>query len=204
MRKIFLLLVLFSFGIILTLTLINGCGGSGTYESTTTTQASNTTTTTAAGSFSLSSTAFSDNGDIPTKYGWNSGAYPLRLNTSVPLSWSNAPAGTNSFVLAMVDSSVEAHHWVVINIPSSASSIAEGASSASMPAGSTEIKNSFSTKGYTGPWPDGERHSYVFTLYALNSSSVTLNADTVITKTLLDAALSGKILGQKSITGYFQ
>jgi phosphatidylethanolamine-binding protein (PEBP) family uncharacterized protein len=47
-------------------------------------------------------------------------------NISPQLSWSGAPAGTKSFVLTMIDTSVKPaqwSHWVVVDIPATATSL---------------------------------------------------------------------------------
>jgi phosphatidylethanolamine-binding protein (PEBP) family uncharacterized protein len=48
----------------------------------------------------ITSSAFTDGGKIPLPYVMPGAG---GKNVSVPLSWSGAPAGTQSFALAMVD-----------------------------------------------------------------------------------------------------
>jgi phosphatidylethanolamine-binding protein (PEBP) family uncharacterized protein len=53
------------------------------------------------------------------------------------LAWKNAPAGTKSFALSIVDPHPVAQnwvHWFVINIPPNVTAIEEGASTKKMPA----------------------------------------------------------------------
>ena len=133
--------------------------------------------------FTLKSTAFEEGGTIPEKYAEKS-------NISPPLSWENAPKGTQSFALAVTDPDVPEQfnfprnfvHWAVYNIAASVSSISEGASpGGEMPAGSKELNSDFVTfqmpgycNHYGGPWPPDASHRYVFTLYALKSESLDL------------------------------
>ncbi len=101
----------------------------------------------------LKSSAFADGQSIPTKYA-NTGVSGGQ-NVSIPLEWSGAPAETKSFALAIVDRHPIANswvHWLVINIPKTASMLAEGASRTNkMPTGAKELNNTFGNLGYGGP-----------------------------------------------------
>ncbi len=93
-------------------------------------------------------------------------------NVSPPLSWENAPQGTKSFALAVVDRHPVAKnfvHWLVIDISAAVTSLKEGASgSALLPAGARELKV------YMGPNPPAGSHDYEFTLYALKTDRLDL------------------------------
>lgn len=151
----------------------------------------------------ITSSAFQDGGKIPLQYVMLGAG---GKNVSVPLTWTGAPSGTQSFALAMVDPHPIARnwvHWLVINIPKDATSLAEGASGKSLPTGAAELQNSYGKSGYGGPQPppgSGD-HPYVFTLYALNVAKVDLPKSTNLTA--FKQALEGKILATATITGYF-
>ncbi len=151
----------------------------------------------------ISSTAFKDGGKIPIQYVMPGAG---GKNISAPLAWRNAPSGTKSFALSMVDPHPVARnwvHWLVINIPAGASSIEEGASKRKVPYGSVELKNSFGDIGYGGPQPPkgtGD-HPYVFTLYALSVEKLDLG--TSVSLSTFKNALEGKILGSATITGKY-
>lgn len=184
-----------------------GCGAATSTDPTTTTTAPatttttpGTTTTTAAGSFSLTSSAFTAGGAIPinnAKASQGTGAN----NQSVPLSWANAPAGTQYFALVMLDTdNSNSVHWMVVNIPAATTSLAENASVSGMPAGSTEIANDFTTGQYEGPWPPtGDTHSYQFMIYALDSS---VTASSITDLATFNTAVSSN-LGTATLTGTF-
>lgn len=151
----------------------------------------------------ITSTAFKDGGTIPIRHVMpGAGGEDI----SVPLSWTNAPSGTKSYALAMVDPHPIAQnwvHWMVINIPAKVTSIEAGASRIKMPRGSIELTNSFGNIGYGGPQPPkgtGD-HPYVFTLYALGVEKLDLG--TGISLSTFKKALEGKILGTATITGKF-
>jgi Raf kinase inhibitor-like YbhB/YbcL family protein len=127
-------------------------------------------------------------------------------NISVPLIWRNAPSGTKSFALSMVDPHPVAQnwvHWLVVNIPANVSAVEEGASRKKMPQGSIELKNSFGETGYGGPQPPkgtGD-HPYVFTVYALSVEKVDLATN--VSLSAFKKALEGKILASATITGKY-
>ncbi|MCP3966875.1 MAG: YbhB/YbcL family Raf kinase inhibitor-like protein [Lentisphaerae bacterium] len=128
--------------------------------------------------FTLRSTTFDNNGWIPEKCARAGG------NVSPELHWENAPRGTKSFVLAVIDVNPVAQrwvHWMVINIPASYSRLSEGASYQNMPPGSRQLKNSWEQDTWNGPQPPPKTgvHIYVFTLYALNVDKIKLQPQQV-------------------------
>jgi Raf kinase inhibitor-like YbhB/YbcL family protein len=104
-------------------------------------------------------------------------------NQSPQLSWTRVPAGTQSFALTMFDPDAPTGsgwwHWIVVNIPVSATQLTTGASGnpAKMPAGAQETRTDFGKPGYGGPCPPpGAPHRYVFTLYALKVPKLDLDS----------------------------
>jgi Raf kinase inhibitor-like YbhB/YbcL family protein len=151
----------------------------------------------------LKSTAFADGAKIPQKYVMPGAG---GKNLSLPLQWSGAPVGTQSFALSIVDPHPVAHnwvHWLVINLPGNAGSLEAGASGGNMPAGAVELHNSWGKTGYGGPQPPpgtGD-HPYVVTLYALNVPQLDLKPATNLAG--FQKAMEGKVLGTAKITGYY-
>jgi Raf kinase inhibitor-like YbhB/YbcL family protein len=151
----------------------------------------------------LSSQAFGDGGKIPQKYVMPGAG---GQNQSLPLTWSGPPAGTKSFALSIVDPHPVARnwvHWLVVDIPGSATSLAEGASGKKMPAGVVELQNSWGKPGYGGPQPPpgtGD-HPYVVTLYALSVPKLQVKAGAGLMG--FKQALEGKVLATATITGYY-
>lgn len=106
-------------------------------------------------------------------------------NVSPELAWSGAPQGTKSFVLTVYDPDAPTGsgwwHWVVVNIPATATALPNGASrnAAKLPKGALETRTDFGTPGYGGPCPPaGDKpHRYIFTVYALKVDKLDVTAD---------------------------
>jgi Raf kinase inhibitor-like YbhB/YbcL family protein len=144
--------------------------------------------------FSLSSPAFVNSGIIPTQYTCNG------ANESPPLSWSGAPKRTISFALIVRDpdaGSGDFIHWLVFNIPASATQLAAHLNATDPPQG----VNSLGRVGYHGPCPPpGPPHHYHFQLIALDSS---LNLKPGATVAELEAAASKHQLEVAELIGIF-
>lgn len=85
------------------------------------------------------------------------------------LTWSDAPADAKSFAITIYDPDAPTGsgwwHWVVVDLPVTISSLAEGAA---VPESAREWVNDYGYLGYGGPYPPpGPAHHYVFTVYAL-------------------------------------
>lgn len=108
-------------------------------------------------------------------------------NKSPHLAWSDAPAGTKSFAVTCYDPDAPTGsgfwHWVVVNIPASATSLpldAGNPKAAGLPAGALMTRTDFGQPGYGGacPPPGRHPHRYLFTLFAVGAESLPVTADT--------------------------
>jgi Raf kinase inhibitor-like YbhB/YbcL family protein len=105
-------------------------------------------------------------------------------NLSPALQWEGAPAGAKSFALTIYDPDAPTGsgwwHWVVYNIPATATRLAGGAGSAggALPAGATQGNTDFGVPGYGGACPPkGDKpHHYIMTVFALNVDKLDLPA----------------------------
>jgi Raf kinase inhibitor-like YbhB/YbcL family protein len=97
-------------------------------------------------------------------------------NESPALSWTPAPAGTQSFAITIYDPDAPTGsgwwHWYVINLPATTTSLPRGAGKADgskLPKGAQQINTDFGMPGYGGPCPPaGDKpHRYIVTIYAL-------------------------------------
>jgi Raf kinase inhibitor-like YbhB/YbcL family protein len=102
-------------------------------------------------------------------------------NMSPAIHWLNAPAGTKSFAVTVYDPDAPTGsgwwHWLVYDIPSSATGLPEHAGNADgrlLPAGAVQGRTDFGTAGFGGacPPPGDKPHRYVFTVFALKVDKV--------------------------------
>ncbi len=136
------------------------------------------------GSFSISSSSFSHNQPLDSKYTLYGN------NISPQLSWENAPAGTVLFDLKVTDSdAADFLHWKV-QLPKTTTSLNENAGASgggNLPTGSIRYDNDFYGSGsadgtdYDGPEPplDLGVHHYDFTLSALDGSETVIQSVTI-------------------------
>ncbi|MBS0379267.1 MAG: YbhB/YbcL family Raf kinase inhibitor-like protein [Proteobacteria bacterium] len=158
--------------------------------------------------FTLTSSTFSDGGTLAAAQVFN-GFGCQGGNLSPQLSWSHAPAGTQSFALLVHDPDAPTGsgwwHWVVYNIPGSVSSLAAGAGDAQknlLPPGSVQGRTDFGTTGYGGPCPPpGKPHHYHFRLYALKVAKLDLPADA--TAAFVAFNVHAQSLGSAELTGLY-
>lgn len=153
----------------------------------------------------ISSSSFKDGGGIPPKHAMK--AIPGGMNLSPQLSISGVPAGTTSLAICFVDRYPPARnwvHWLAVNVPPAATSIAEGASGSAMPAGSIELVNTFGKKGYGGPQPPrgSGLHPYELAVYALSDAPGFAVREYSEAEFL--ELIRNKVLAKAKITGGFE
>jgi len=156
---------------------------------------------------------FADGGQIPVKFSQAAPAAAPGEGTSPAISWENAPAGTQSFLLHMHDMDVvrnkttdDQAHWVVWNIPATATGLPEGVpKGAQLKDGSFQI--SATGQVYRGPGAaaTGPLHHYVFELFALDTRiDVQPTADAFETRANVLKAIQGHILAKAVYGGLFK
>jgi len=199
----------------------------------------------------LTSRSFADGGVIPAAFAFCAPDAKthatLSQNRNPELSWSGAPAGTKSIALVCHDPDVPSKgddvnqegrsvpaslarvdfiHWVLVDMPASASTIAEGAFASSVTArgkpgpaaphgarqGINDYTGWFASDpamagnyfGYDGPcppWNDSIAHHYVFTVFALDVARLAVEG--AFTGADARKAMQGHILAEASITGRY-
>ena len=166
------------------------------------------TTSAFAQSFELTSPDVSAAAPIAMKHVFN-GFGCTGGNVSPALSWKNAPAGTKSFAVMVHDQDAPTGgagfwHWVVVNLPASATGLASGVGDGkALPAGALQINTDFGQPGWGGPCPPQGRapHRYTFTVYALKVDKLELPANA--TASLTGFMVGGNALGKASIEAKF-
>lgn len=148
---------------------------------------------------------FADGARIPAKFTCAAG----QNSPSPAISWSNAPAGTQSFVLILHDpdpviggSVNDVLHWAIFDIPATAKSLPENVAKGDQADGAKQIKNIAGGNGYLGPCPPpghGDHH-YTIELYALNAK---LGLPATASRQQLMSAMDGKVLSKGVYIGIF-
>ncbi len=131
------------------------------------------------------------------------------VNISPQLTWTGVPAGTKSLVLIVDDPDAPDPaspkmtwvHWVLYNIPPSASGLTEGIAEKNLPAGTMQGVNDWHRTGYGGPCPPIGKHRYFFKLYALDIVLADLGHPA---KAVLEKAMRGHVIGQAELIGLYQ
>ncbi len=149
----------------------------------------------------LTSSAFTPGGEIPALHTCEGS------DVSPALGWAGVPTSSRSLALIVDDPDAPDPkapkttwvHWVLYDIPPSASGLPEGV--ASLPEGTREALNDWKRTGYGGPCPPIGRHRYFHKLYALD---VLLGDLRVPTKAKLEAAMRGHILASAELVGTYQ
>ena len=130
-------------------------------------------------------------------------------NKSPQLHWSNAPEGTKSFALTVYDPDAPTGsgwwHWLVVNIPSSSTSISSDASGLKkLPKGALETMTDYGSAGFGGACPpEGDNaHEYIFTLYALDTEKleVTDKSDSA----LVGYMINSHVIEKTSLVSYYK
>ena len=156
------------------------------------------------GNLKLTSSAFSDGGEIPRKCGYKNG------NISPSLTFSGNPTEAESLVFIMDDPDAMGAvgkvwvHWIMWNIHPTCTGIAEDGfllcEREPILVDTQEGMTDFGEVKYGGPAPPDKRHTYVFKLYALDSE---LDLPDKSTKADVEKAMEGHIIEQTTLTGTY-
>jgi len=139
-------------------------------------------------------TNFENDGGIPKKYTCDG------ENINPSLQIADIPQGTKTIAIIVDDTDAPKNfvHWIMFNIPVSASTLIIAEDSH---LGIEGINGKGETQ-YTGPCPPkGEKHRYFFKVYALDSY---LETSTGVTRENLDEVMGRHILESAQIVGVYQ
>lgn len=151
----------------------------------------------------LISSAFTNGGEIPREHTCEGS------DLAPPLEWKGIPGETKSLALIVDDPDAPDPkapkmtwvHWVLYNLPPSASGLPRGAATKDLPAGTREGLNDWKRTGYGGPCPPIGRHRYFHKLYALDVVLPDLGAPT---KAKLEEAMKDHIVARAELIGTYQ
>jgi len=199
----------------------------------------------------LTTTAFAEMGPIPGEFAFAviDPATHVRLsaNRNPDFAWQDVPAGTRSLALLCHDPDVPSRgddvnqegrtipaslprvdffHWVLVDLPPAAGSIARGMHADGVvargkpgpaaPGGARHGVNDYTGWfasdasmagnyfGYDGPcppWNDAIAHRYTFTLYALDAPTLAVSGP--FTGAQARAAMKGHVLAEAAVTGRY-
>jgi Raf kinase inhibitor-like YbhB/YbcL family protein len=156
----------------------------------------------------LSTTAWTDGAAIPLRY------TQAGEEVSPPLSWSDPPEMTQSFVLIVhdidatnADGTLDTLHWMVWNIPANLRALPEHVpQGGEMPDGARQISQT--GPYYRGPAAPatGPEHHYVFDLYALDAmvDVKAVGQSVAQTRAAVVAAMSGHVRAKATLVGRFK
>ncbi len=156
-----------------------------------------------ADALTLESPAFHAGSAIPIEFTCQG------LDVSPALSWTGAPKGTKSFVLILEDPDVPDPaapqrtwvHWVLYDIPASATGLARDVPTEGLPDGTRQGANDWNRAGWGGPCPPTGRHRYVFKLYALSEKLPDLG---LATARELENHMKGHVLTEAELIGTYE
>jgi len=151
----------------------------------------------------LTSSSFAHEGEIPQIYTCDG------QDVSPPLAWSGVPETAKTLVLIVDDPDAPDPaapkttwvHWVLYNIPASATGLPQGVSPEQLPPGTLQGLSDFDRPGYGGPCPPMGRHRYFHKLYALDIVLADLAHPR---KQEMEKAMKGHILEQAVLIGTYQ
>jgi Raf kinase inhibitor-like YbhB/YbcL family protein len=156
----------------------------------------------------LSTTAFPDGGKIPPKYSQEG------EQVSPPLTWTEPPNGTRSFVVHVFDMDFAPNRgadpsqlmWLVWNIPGTSRGLPENVPPGpKLPDGSQQISASGAQYRGPGTQANGPMHHYAFEVYALDSMlDIQPTANALETRAAAFKAMAGHVLAKYSYVGLYR
>ncbi|OGH10265.1 MAG: phosphatidylethanolamine-binding protein [Candidatus Levybacteria bacterium RBG_16_35_6] len=141
----------------------------------------------------IKSSAFENNGEIPSKYACDGD------EVNPPLTFSNVSENAKSLTLIVDDPDAPGGtfiHWVLFNIDPKTTEIKEN----SLPVDSIQGLNSGGRVNYVGPCPPSGTHRYFFKLYALD---IALDLSDKVSREVLRTAMENHVIEKTELVGSY-
>jgi hypothetical protein len=152
----------------------------------------------AVGKLEVRSSAFGEGGSIPSDFTCDG------ADMSPSVSWSGAPAGTQSFAVMVDDPDAPGGnwtHWLLYDLSPKLNQLPAGIPPAAiLPDGGFQGRTDFGKAGYGGPCPPAGTHRYFFKVFAIDRI---LHLEPGTTKKKLLAAMRGHILAEGALMGTY-
>lgn len=129
-------------------------------------------------------------------------------NTSPDFTWTNPPAGTQSFAVVLTDKSNNLVHWVIYDVPAVATGLPANVMKAyaptNVPGAHQTASYQSTTTGYLGPCPPTGQgaHIYEFAAYGLDVATLP-GATQTTTRAQAVTAITQHMLGTAKLTGMY-
>lgn len=157
----------------------------------------------AVGTLTVTSPAFAAGASIPNVHSCDG------AGESIPLQWSGAPEGTQSYAVVMRDLSLPGnsnYHWVLWDIPATTTALAQGIAKQAqppVPAGSRQTAWSFGAQlGYGPMCPPSGTHEYELSVYAFPVATLPSAGDPT-SPNQVDAVIQANKAAAGSIVGKY-
>ncbi|MBK6685777.1 MAG: YbhB/YbcL family Raf kinase inhibitor-like protein [Deltaproteobacteria bacterium] len=165
----------------------------------------------AAVPFVVTSTAFAEGGTVPLRYECGPPLQGPGDNISPNLTWTNGPAGTQSYAVVVRDTDARVPqfpegiiHWVIYNIPATVHTLPEGipgAFTVAAPAGARQANIQGSGFfGYFGPCSPTRVNTYVWTVHAMPTVTVP-NVSRASSESTIAAEIEATSIAQATLSG---
>jgi Raf kinase inhibitor-like YbhB/YbcL family protein len=165
-------------------------------------------------SFTVTSTDVTDGQPLPPAQMSGTSRVPGGQDLSPQLSWSGAPAGTESYTVTMYDPDAPSGsgfwHWALVDIPASVTGLPAGTGDGTderLPAGAFHLPNDARLARFigAGPPPGDGPHRYVIVVQAFGIEKVgqlqpRVQADSTPAWLGFSINISGHLLGRAVIT----
>ena len=151
----------------------------------------------------LTSPSFKPMGPIPVRHTCEGD------DVSPPLMFGDVPPAAKSLALIVDDPDAPDPaapkrtyvHWVLYDIPSTVSALAEGVKTADLREGMRDGSNDWKRTGYGGPCPPIGKHRYFFKLYALDRRLGNMGA---ATKADIQQVMANHVIEMVELVGTYE